>query len=178
MREDEDIWGSEDRTEEGDLQQEWQARQTQFHTLGYRDGVEAGKNSSVQEGFNTGYASSTTPGFNWGVARGLCTAFAALPASLKSTLIGDEESRDRLDELAISTQRLSSTDAQRSFYRDLSNESLIVVGISRAPEANDSGVWQSENNTRDRKGELEELERQVWREFEAASIAISSIPGS
>lgn len=39
--------------------------------LGYRDGVEAGKNLSVQEGFDVGYAEATIAGFNWGVARGI-----------------------------------------------------------------------------------------------------------
>lgn len=38
--------------------------------LGYRNGVEAGKNSSVQEGFNVGYAEAAVAGFNWGVVRG------------------------------------------------------------------------------------------------------------
>jgi hypothetical protein len=44
---------------------------TEREKLGYRDGVEEGKNSSVQEGFNEGYREAAIAGFNWGVARGI-----------------------------------------------------------------------------------------------------------
>ena len=92
LDDDDDVWGSDSEGEGGrhissELDHEWQARQNQFHTLGYRDGVEAGKNSSVQEGFNLGYAEATVAGFNWGVARGLTTAFAALAPSVKEKLV-------------------------------------------------------------------------------------------
>jgi hypothetical protein len=122
---DDDVWGSDSEGEHGrhvssELDQEWQARQSQFHTLGYRDGVEAGKNSSVQEGFNLGYAEAAVAGFNWGVARGLASAFAALPASVKETLICEGGARGRLEALEASIRSYSSTDALRSFYRDLS----------------------------------------------------------
>jgi flagellar biosynthesis/type III secretory pathway protein FliH len=59
---------------------------TEREKLGYRDGVEEGKNSSVQEGFDEGYREAAIAGFNWGVARGITSAFAALPASLKEKL--------------------------------------------------------------------------------------------
>jgi len=44
---------------------------TEREKLGYRDGVEEGKNSSVQEGFDEGYREAAIAGFNWGVARGI-----------------------------------------------------------------------------------------------------------
>lgn len=142
---DDDVWGSDSEGDHpgrpstaSELDHEWQARQSQFHTLGYRDGVEAGKNSSAQEGFNAGYAEATTPGFTWGVARGLCSAFAALPASLRENLIGDEEARVRLDGLASSIHSFSSSDAQRSFYRDLNRD-----GGSGAEEGETRGVAEA-----------------------------------
>ncbi|KAG0627820.1 hypothetical protein M758_2G230400 [Ceratodon purpureus] len=121
---DDDVWGSDSEVEGGrhvssELEHEWQARQNQFHTLGYRDGVEAGKNSSVQEGFNLGYAEATVAGFNWGVARGVTSAFAALPAAVKERLVGAGEARGRLEALEASIRSYSSTDSLRSFYRDL-----------------------------------------------------------
>jgi len=53
-----DIWG--DGEEEGDTQQglerEWQARRDEHFNSGYREGLEAGKHETVQEGFNQGAA--------------------------------------------------------------------------------------------------------------------------
>ncbi|KAG0563346.1 hypothetical protein KC19_8G023200 [Ceratodon purpureus] len=134
---DDDVWGSDSEVEGGrhassELDHEWQARQNQFHTLGYRDGVEAGKNSSVQEGFNVGYAEATVAGFNWGVARGLTSAFAALPAAVKEKLVGAGEARGRLEALEASICRYSSTDSLRSFYRDLGQTPEVGLSVSDA----------------------------------------------
>lgn len=52
---------------------------TEREKLGYRDGVEEGKNSSVQEGFDEGYREAAIAGFNWGVARGI-TRFVLKPS--------------------------------------------------------------------------------------------------
>ena len=137
LDDDDDVWGSDSEGEGGrhissELDHEWQARQNQFHTLGYRDGVEAGKNSSVQEGFNLGYAEATVAGFNWGVARGLTTAFAALTPSVKEKLVSVGEARGRLETLDRSIHSISFTEALRSFYRDLNK--TLEVGLS-GPDA-------------------------------------------
>ncbi|KAG0623176.1 hypothetical protein M758_3G153800 [Ceratodon purpureus] len=121
-----------------ELDHEWQARQNQFHTLGYRDGVEAGKNSSVQEGFNVGYAEATVAGFNWGVARGLTSAFAALPAAVKEKLVGAGEARGRLEALEASIRSYSSTDSLRSFYRDLGQTPEVGRSVSDAAQGSQS----------------------------------------
>uniref|UniRef100_A0A7I4DTB5 Essential protein Yae1 N-terminal domain-containing protein n=1 Tax=Physcomitrium patens TaxID=3218 RepID=A0A7I4DTB5_PHYPA len=137
---DDDVWGSETIVgEEGnrqgshlhsELDHEWQARHNQFHTLGYRDGVEAGKNSSVQEGFNLGYAEATVAGFTWGVARGLTRAFAALPDSLKDTLVGESDVRGHLEALDSSIYRYSSTDSLRTFHRNINKIREVSVSSS------------------------------------------------
>ncbi|XP_027355411.1 uncharacterized protein LOC113865204 [Abrus precatorius] len=48
------LWdGSDDKLDSSsDLDREWQRRHDQFHTIGYRDGLMAGKQASAQEGFN------------------------------------------------------------------------------------------------------------------------------
>lgn len=50
--EDEDLWGEGD---EGDgLDREWKARREEHFSGGYREGLEAGKQQTVQAGFNEG----------------------------------------------------------------------------------------------------------------------------
>lgn len=41
------------------------------HQMGYRDGLLAGKDASVQEGFNVGFKESVFIGHRWGVVRGV-----------------------------------------------------------------------------------------------------------
>lgn len=48
-----DVWGSDSSEGEG-LQREWTARRGEHWSSGYREGVEAGKHETVQEGFNQG----------------------------------------------------------------------------------------------------------------------------
>ncbi|KAK4782358.1 hypothetical protein SAY86_016460 [Trapa natans] len=50
---------SEERLDSStDLNREWQRRRQQFITIGYGDGLIAGKEDSAQEGFNLGYKMS------------------------------------------------------------------------------------------------------------------------
>lgn len=92
--------------------------------------MEAGKNSSVQEGFNLGYAEATVAGFTWGVARGLTRAFAALPDSLKDTLVGESDVRGHLEALDSSIYRYSSTDSLRTFHRNINKIREVSVSSS------------------------------------------------
>ena len=52
-----DLEGSDDDDGSG-LRQEWGARREEFFNTGYREGMEAGKEEAVQQGFNAGGASS------------------------------------------------------------------------------------------------------------------------
>lgn len=52
-----DAWGSDDGEKEGDrhqLDREWETRRKEFHTLGFREGMDAGKQEAVQGGFDQG----------------------------------------------------------------------------------------------------------------------------
>jgi len=56
-----DIWGDEDDVDHEiphsnaeELDREWRARREEFWNSGYREGLEAGKHDTVQEGFDEG----------------------------------------------------------------------------------------------------------------------------
>lgn len=51
-----DPWEEDDgaTTTDSSLQREWESRRAEFHTSGYREGLEEGKQQAVQDGFNKG----------------------------------------------------------------------------------------------------------------------------
>ena len=55
-----DIWGNDDDASPSnahaaaELDREWRARREEFWNSGYREGLEAGKHETVQEGFDEG----------------------------------------------------------------------------------------------------------------------------
>ncbi|MQM07770.1 hypothetical protein Taro_040613 [Colocasia esculenta] len=89
--------------------------------MGYRDGVIAGKEAAAQEGFNAGYKQAVLSGYNWGMVRGVTSALAGLPASLRDKLAATGESKDRLGRLYESVQSISSDDALKMFHEDMSS---------------------------------------------------------
>ena len=62
---DDDVWGDgEEAAGEGGreaMDREWQARREEHYSSGYREGVEAGKHDTVQEGFNQGASTRHAP---------------------------------------------------------------------------------------------------------------------
>lgn len=106
-----------------DMDREWQRRREQFHTIGYRDGLLAGKDASVQEGFNAGFKESVFVGHRWGVVRGVTSALASLPDAVREKLMEIEEKRKRMQHLHESVQRLSTNDMLKLFYDDLQGKS-------------------------------------------------------
>ncbi|CAH1440717.1 unnamed protein product [Lactuca virosa] len=118
--EDESSWnGSDEKLDpSSDLNREWQKRKNQFHAIGYRDGLLAGKEASAQVGFNIGFKESVIDGFNWGVIRGVTGALDCLPDELKEKLIESKETRSKFHELYESVNNLSTTDAQKLFQDD------------------------------------------------------------
>ncbi|XP_061340534.1 uncharacterized protein LOC133287015 [Gastrolobium bilobum] len=119
-----------------DLDREWQRRHDQFHTIGYRDGLIAGKEASSQEGFNIGFKQSVHAGYSWGVVRGVASAFAYLPDQLKERLVETIEKRNEFQGLHESVHSLSTTDALRLFNEDikakeaLEQSELVEVEVS------------------------------------------------
>ncbi|KAK9130489.1 hypothetical protein Sjap_010976 [Stephania japonica] len=54
-----------------DLDREWHKRHDQFHKIGCRDCIIAGKETSDEEGFNNGFNESVLVGYKWGLVRGV-----------------------------------------------------------------------------------------------------------
>ncbi|KAL3614866.1 hypothetical protein CASFOL_040527 [Castilleja foliolosa] len=114
-----------------DMEREWQRRHNQFHTIGYRDGLIAGKEAAAQEGFNIGFRSSVFAGYNWGFVRGITSAMASLPGGLKEKLVETEEARHKFNHLHETVQSLSTTDALKLFYEDQKRKSLNEKEIAK-----------------------------------------------
>lgn len=59
-----DVWGDESpcasTDHNDDLDREWRSRQEKFKNEGYREGLDTGKEESVQEGFDNGQSSRQT----------------------------------------------------------------------------------------------------------------------
>ncbi|XP_027163463.1 protein YAE1-like isoform X1 [Coffea eugenioides] len=104
-----------------DMEREWQRRREQFHTIGYRDGLVAGKEASAQEGFNIGFKESVFVGQAWGLVRGVTSAWVCLPDGVKEGLVETEEKRNKLRQLHESVRGISATDALKLFHDHLNN---------------------------------------------------------
>ncbi|KAF5950270.1 hypothetical protein HYC85_012263 [Camellia sinensis] len=123
-----------------DLDREWKRRHDQFHTIGYRDGVTAGKEASAQEGFNLGFKESVLAGYNWGLVRGVTSALTLLPDGLREKLVETQEEKDKFQSLYESVHSLSTTDALKLFH-DMSKRSVEQIDSNEAS----SNVDQSFN---------------------------------
>lgn len=102
-----------------DLDREWKVRHNQFHTVGYREGLLAGKESSVQEGFNNGFRESVLAGYNWGLVRGITSSFACLPEHVKEKLVERSEAKTKLEILHGKVHSISGKDALKLFHEDV-----------------------------------------------------------
>ncbi|KAL3837771.1 hypothetical protein ACJIZ3_022362 [Penstemon smallii] len=101
-----------------DIDREWQKRRNEFNTIGYRDGIIAGKEDAAQEGFNIGFKESVFIGYKWGSVRGITSAMACLPSGLKEKLVETEETRNKFQCLHESVESLSRSDALKLFHED------------------------------------------------------------
>ncbi|KAA8537302.1 hypothetical protein F0562_027011 [Nyssa sinensis] len=110
---------NEELDKASDLDREWQKRRNQFHTIGYRDGLTAGKEASAQEGFIIGFKESVHVGYNWGLVRGVTSALSCLPDELKEMLLETQEKRNKLRGLYESVHSLSTADALKLFHDDI-----------------------------------------------------------
>ncbi|KAL3537644.1 hypothetical protein ACH5RR_001010 [Cinchona calisaya] len=127
-----DLWYDDeslpDRTEKlekaSDMDREWQRRREQFHTIGYPDGLMAGKEVSAQEGFNKGFKESVFVGQTWGLVRGVTSALACLPDALKERFVETEDKRNKLQHLHESVSAMSTTDALKLFHHHCLNNRL------------------------------------------------------
>ncbi|GJN16733.1 hypothetical protein PR202_gb03754 [Eleusine coracana subsp. coracana] len=115
---DDAIWGDASGSpgRESTLDREWSHRQNQFHKMGYRDGITEGQKDSAQEGFNIGFRQSVNVGYKWGLVRGVTSALASLPDSLKEKLLPDIHHRKKLQDLNNSVHIISADDALQMFH--------------------------------------------------------------
>ncbi|XP_057977241.1 uncharacterized protein LOC131164228 [Malania oleifera] len=127
LHEDGSFWddSDEEMNRASDLDREWQRRRNQFHTIGYRDGVIAGKEASAQEGFNVGFKQSMLVGYDWGLVRGVSSALACLPDELKDKLVETHGKREKFNRLYESVHALSTTDALKLFHDDIVLKKLV-----------------------------------------------------
>ncbi|CAN6333293.1 unnamed protein product [Urochloa humidicola] len=123
--EDDDIWddASDSPGCASNLDREWIHRQNQFHKMGYRDGITEGQKDSAQEGFNVGFRQSVNVGYKWGLVRGVTSALASLPDSLKEKLVPDAQCRRKLMDMQNSVQEISADDALQMFHESISQSS-------------------------------------------------------
>ncbi|GMI95566.1 hypothetical protein like AT1G34570 [Hibiscus trionum] len=146
------LWGggSDDELDKiSDLDREWQRRHDQFHTIGYRDGLIAGKEASAQEGFNIGFKQSIPVGYNWGITRGVTSALACVPDELRERLIETQEQRDKFRELYGSVNSLSASDALKLFHDDILTKEAQAAEQSKSKEATVSvgGAQEQSSNS-------------------------------
>ncbi|KAG6406230.1 hypothetical protein SASPL_133829 [Salvia splendens] len=150
-----DLWYDDDSCEDSveksskalDMDREWNRRHDQFHTLGYRDGLIAGKETALQEGFNIGFKDSVLTGYNWGLVRGISSAMASLPSALKEKLVETEETRKRIQQLHESVQCISSAESLKLFYEEQKRKSLkqetAEPRSSETNQSSDAGVLEN-----------------------------------
>ncbi|WOG91081.1 hypothetical protein DCAR_0310329 [Daucus carota subsp. sativus] len=122
--EDGSSWNGSDNDVEkpSDMDREWWRRRDQFHTIGYRDGLIAGKEASAQEGFNTGFSESVFVGYKWGLVRGVTSALASLPGAAGKMLVKSEEKQNKFLQLHKSVDSISTSDALKLFRDDKCNK--------------------------------------------------------
>ncbi|KAF8647017.1 hypothetical protein HU200_065532 [Digitaria exilis] len=119
--EDDDVWddASDSPGHPSNLDREWIYRQNQFHKMGYRDGITEGQKDSAQDGFNVGFRQSVNVGYKWGLVRGVTSALASLPDSLKERLVPDAQCRRKLQDVHGSVQEISADDALQIFRESI-----------------------------------------------------------
>ncbi|KAL5707324.1 hypothetical protein ACHQM5_025383 [Ranunculus cassubicifolius] len=110
---------------------EWEKLRDNFHTIGYRDGLTAGKEAAAQEGFNIGFKQSVLVGYKWGYVRGFTGAIMCLPNGLKEKLVATLETREKLQNLYVCVQSVSTQNALKEFHAD--------IIASESKEQNDEG---------------------------------------
>nr|XP_034591719.1 uncharacterized protein LOC117853475 [Setaria viridis] len=91
--------------------------------MGYRDGITKGQKDSAQEGFHVGFRQSVNVGYKWGLVRGVTSALASLPDSLKEKLVPDAQCRRKLLDVQSSVQEISADDALQMFHESICQSS-------------------------------------------------------
>ncbi|KAL6780571.1 hypothetical protein ACKKBF_B12605 [Auxenochlorella protothecoides x Auxenochlorella symbiontica] len=78
---DADVWGDDSPTDAGQLEREWQSRREGHYNAGFLEGLEVGKQESVQAGFDSGFMAGAEAGRAWGERAGALLSLSVLGAS-------------------------------------------------------------------------------------------------
>lgn len=97
------------------LDRKWAYSQELLHKMGYRDGITKARNDGEQEGWNVG----SRQGYKWGLVRGITSALASLPNSLKEKLLLDAHRRRELEDLHNSVREISAAGALQMFHESI-----------------------------------------------------------
>ncbi|KAI6005375.1 hypothetical protein EDC04DRAFT_1009729 [Pisolithus marmoratus] len=85
----------------------WQSLSTRFTNSGYRQGIIAGKEAALQQGFDLGFANTGAPiGRELGTLRGIASALVSFLSSINATRAELDEARD----IAASLSRIRFND--------------------------------------------------------------------
>ncbi|XP_037410510.1 uncharacterized protein LOC119273470 [Triticum dicoccoides] len=109
------------------LHTEWAHLQDRLHNMGYREGITEGRKDAAQEGFNLGHRQSAPEGYKWGLVRGITSALASLPGSLKEKLLLDAQCRGKVEDLRNSVQEISPEAALRMFHESIIQDNAPLV---------------------------------------------------
>ncbi|KAF8043057.1 hypothetical protein BT93_A1411 [Corymbia citriodora subsp. variegata] len=171
------AWDDSDEVfgESSDLDREWQRRHDQFYTIGYRDGLIAGKEASAQEGFNIGFKQSVPIGYNLGLVKGATSALACLPDVLKERLMEDQGHRDKFQDLYKSVNSLSTPDALKLVSDEIMSDKTIQQ--SKAAEAGGLAVGsQVQSSEANRLGSYFAELRSLLMECPAIDVRLDISP--
>ncbi|EES04224.1 hypothetical protein BDA96_03G459000 [Sorghum bicolor] len=140
-----DVWEdvSDSPRHANTLDREWIHRQNQFQKMGYRDGITEGQKDSAQEGFNVGFRQSVNVGYKWGLVRGVASALASLPDSLKEKLVPDVQHRGKLQDLHNSVHEISADDALQMFHESLCQSNRPSEGSGSHVTSTSNGATES-----------------------------------
>ncbi|KAF9074644.1 hypothetical protein BDP27DRAFT_143595 [Rhodocollybia butyracea] len=157
-----DSFWDEEATAETHRNAEWSKISSEFTTSGYREGITAGKESALQEGFDSGFADVGTPiGREVGMLRG---TIAAIIAFLSSNLYSDKQESLLAEAQAIGSQ------LSKIRFSDIAPRDLEAEAHAREHLEMDSDEKMEENEELTAKRNMEGLEDMLAR-LSADSVA-------
>jgi len=130
--EDEEAWMDEGEvTETGAADREWNSLADRYTNDGYREGITAGKEAHLQEGFDQGFAETGVPvGRNLGNLRGTAAALMQYLTQMQSQPVSDANGstqlRADLDEMRSITQGLAELQ-----FRDIAPRDAEAIAHAR-----------------------------------------------
>ncbi|KAG5646179.1 hypothetical protein DXG03_004232 [Asterophora parasitica] len=139
---------------------EWTKMSEEFTNTGYREGITAGKEASVQEGFNTGFADVGAPlGRDLGLIRGKSSALLSFLLSATSTVLGvsDEEK-----ETLVAEAREIASQLGNIRYSDIEPRDLEAEQHARE-HLEAEGQAMEVNEDLEQKKQLESVEDMLSR---------------